>query len=76
MGSNEGKSRRLTVDTPTAAEMIGVSPRTLSNWRLQGNGPPFLKLGTGEATAAVRYRVAALEEWLTGRERRSTSDRG
>ena len=72
-GGNESKQRRLAVDTDEAAEMIGVSPRTLMNWRGSGCGPPFLKLGPGGRTSVVRYRVAALEDYLRRQERRSTS---
>jgi hypothetical protein len=45
--------------------------RTLQKWRLQGNGPEFLKLGH-----AVRYDPADLEQYLESARRRSTSDPG
>jgi hypothetical protein len=35
-----------------------VTTGTLANWRAQGKGPPYQKLG-----AAVRYPLAQLEEW-------------
>ncbi len=57
------------VDTYRAAELIGMSKRTLEKWRSEGNGPPFLKLGR-----RVLYSVADLEEWLRSRRRRSTSE--
>lgn len=34
-----------------AAEILGVKVQTLAEWRLNGRGPPFIKLGR-----AVRYR--------------------
>ena len=76
MTRNGNQQSRITVDTEEAAELLGVSPRTLGNWRGSGYGPPFLKLGSGGRTSAVRYRVAALEEYLRQQERRSTSDPG
>ncbi|HEX9228122.1 MAG TPA: helix-turn-helix domain-containing protein [Arthrobacter sp.] len=53
------------VTTAEAATFLTLSPRTLENWRARqkGEGPPFKKLGT-----AVRYDVAALEQWLKDSE--------
>ncbi len=28
-----------------AARLLGIQPNTLEIWRVQGKGPPFLKLG-------------------------------
>lgn len=52
-----------------ASEILGVSMRTLQKWRLQGNGPRFVKLGH-----AVRYDVKDLEAYIECGRRRSTSD--
>ena len=52
-----------------ASELLGVSMRTLQKWRLQGNGPRFVKLGH-----AVRYDVKDLEAYIESGRRRSTSD--
>ena len=51
----------------TAAEVSqrwggAVSTGTLANWRSQGKGPPYQKLGS-----RVRYPVAQLEEWEAAR---------
>lgn len=54
-----------------AAEHLGVSVRTLQKWRLQGNGPRFVKLGH-----AVRYDSEDLEIYIDASRRRSTSDTG
>lgn len=59
-----------------AAEVLGVSPRTLSGWRSRGGGPRFLKLGSAGRTSPVRYSRAALEKYQSERERLSTSDMG
>lgn len=53
-----------------ASRRLGLSIRTLQKWRLQGNGPPFLKLGH-----AVRYDPTDLDAYLAQARRRSTSDR-
>lgn len=65
----------LMLDERGFAERLGVSPETIRKWRKTGNGPPFVKLGTGR-TAIVRYRLAEIERWLESCARRSTSDNG
>ncbi len=62
-------STPANVDTRRAAELIGMSRRTLEKWRGEGAGPPFLKLGR-----RVLYSVADLEDWIRSRRRRSTSE--
>ncbi len=57
------------VDTRRAAELLGMSRRTLEKWRGEGSGPPFLKLGR-----RVLYSVADLEAWVRSRRRQSTSE--
>lgn len=41
------------------ATRIGVPVGTLANWRCDGRGPRYLKVGRH-----VRYRVEDLEAWL------------
>ena len=53
-----------------AAEYLRLSTSTLNKWRLQGDGPPFLKLGR-----AVVYRLQDLDDWLGQNVRGSTSDK-
>ncbi len=60
-----------TLPEGPAATLIGVSPRTLQKWRVEGGGPVFIKIGR-----SVRYAVEDLEAFLMHRRRRSTSDRG
>ncbi len=43
------------------AELIGVTPGTLLNWRSQGRGPTGYKLGVN---GAVRYRREDVDNWL------------
>jgi hypothetical protein len=45
-----------------AAKIADLSPQTLRNWRLQGRGPAYVKLGR-----AVRYSLNDLISWLEGR---------
>lgn len=52
-----------------AAKILTVKPKTLQAWRVNGGGPPFVKIGR-----CVRYRLKDLEEFMNGSLRRSTSD--
>jgi len=46
------------------AERLGVSVRTLTDWRYRGIGPRFLKVGVH-----IRYRVADVLAWEQTRVR-------
>jgi predicted DNA-binding transcriptional regulator AlpA len=59
------------VRTHEAAEILGISPRTLEKYRVHGAGPTFRKLG-----GRVVYAVADLEAWADRSACRSTSDPG
>lgn len=55
--------------TPDAARYLGVSAKTLNNWRWlgAGRGPSFVRLGR-----SVRYDVRVLDAWMAGRTFDST----
>jgi predicted DNA-binding transcriptional regulator AlpA len=57
------------VDTQTAAQMIGVEPRTLDNWRSAGIGPKFLRI----SAKLIRYDPRDIEAWKDDRRVSSTS---
>lgn len=48
-----------------------IPRKTLQGWRLEGKGPPFVKLG-----ARVYYRRQDLNEFILERLRSSTSETG
>lgn len=54
--------------TKQAAEMLGLSPRTLENWRVRGDGPGFVKVGR-----AVRYSMSDLVLYCSYGHRPHTS---
>jgi len=58
------------LDPHGAAAYLNTSRATLARWRVQGGGPPFIKMG-----GRIRYDVADLDAWLESRRRVSTSDR-
>ena len=48
-----------------------INVRTLANWRSQGNGPPFCKIG-----GAIAYRLSDVEAWEQRNTVSSTSQYG
>ena len=55
------------MNTKDAAKYLGLSHHTLNQWRHQGRGPLFVRLGR-----AIRYRKADLDDYLECSARRST----
>jgi hypothetical protein len=53
-----------------AATFLRISPATLGRWRVQGNGPQFLKFGR-----RVLYSRDDLIAWAHEQSRSSTSER-
>lgn len=49
--------------TQDVAELLGVKPGTVENWRYLGKGPSAIKVG-----GAVRYRSESIQEWINDRE--------
>jgi hypothetical protein len=49
-----------------AAAVLAVSQGTLSRWAANRQGPPFVKLGSGDK-AAVRYPIDLLDEFVAVR---------
>jgi len=59
------------LDQNAAAEYLGLSPRTLERFRVEGRGPHYRKFGR-----RVLYARADLVDWADRQIRRSTSDAG
>jgi len=55
------------------APLLTVTVKTLQAWRVSGNGPRFIKLGSG-LRSPVRYRRSDLLKLLSDCERGSTSE--
>jgi predicted DNA-binding transcriptional regulator AlpA len=60
--SKGGTEMNKVVNDQESAEMLGVAPQTLRNWRSLRKGPPYLKVGR-----AVRYRQEDLIAYLDKR---------
>ena len=57
------------ISPATLAERLGTTERSLSEWRIKGRGPKFIRVGRG-----VRYRPEAVDTWLLAQEYASTSE--
>lgn len=68
---NHAPMKVLLTETQ-AAELLQLTPRALQAWRYQGRGPRFVKI----SARAIRYQLDDLQDWITNRLRRSTSDPG
>lgn len=56
-------SESVLLDAHRAAEILGVAPTQLRDWRYSGTGPAYIKLGH----KTIRYRKADLERFVTTR---------
>jgi hypothetical protein len=54
-----------------AAQILGLSVKTLRRWRFAGRGPAFHKLGS-----CVRYRLDDLAAFIEAGRRQSTAQAG
>lgn len=52
-----------------AAEVLGVSVRTVQRWRVEGKGPVYAKLGK-----RVAYAEESLQDYIEKCSRQSTSE--
>jgi hypothetical protein len=59
--------RLMTPDE--VADLIRITPSQLAQWRYEGNGPTFVKIGR-----AVRYRRDDVMAYVRDRRRSGTSD--
>lgn len=55
--------------TPEAAVYLNVKPATLEQWRWNGRGPRYCKIGR-----SCRYRIADLDAFLSARIFTSTTE--
>jgi hypothetical protein len=61
------------LNTVQAAAYLGRSVSTMRNWRVQGYGPAFVKVGRGKK-APVGYTQEDLDAYIAAQRKRSTSD--
>lgn len=51
---------KLIISPPQLCAHIGVQLQTLSNWRMLGRGPKYIRVGR-----LIRYRMKDVEAWLS-----------
>ncbi|WP_369016235.1 helix-turn-helix transcriptional regulator [Streptomyces hesseae] len=56
------------------ADILGVTPKTLGNWRVLGKGPRWVLLG--KLHGPVRYPASAVTAYMATRDSRSSHDVG
>jgi hypothetical protein len=61
----------ILIPSREAAAFIGVSPGTLENWRVRGEGPAFVK--TPGKTGKVLYEPVQIQKYLAQRRFSSTA---
>lgn len=57
--SRDSADARIVLTNKEAARKLGISHRTLEDWRLTNRGPRFVKLGR-----LVRYRLNDLLDFM------------
>ena len=62
------KAKKL-VDEKTLGETLGLSERTLQDWRVRGCGPPYYQFGR-----SIRYCLEEVYEWMRQYRHTSTWD--
>jgi hypothetical protein len=53
---------KLPYTTDEAARVLGLSPKTLANWRARKKGPKYVHVSSKNST--VLYRYDDLLEWV------------
>jgi hypothetical protein len=56
----------VALDERAAAGMLGLSPYTLSSWRRDAEGPPYVKVRPGR-NGRIVYLLPDLKSWLQAR---------
>lgn len=58
----------MALSSEEAARALGVSPKTLANWRCAGRGPAYVHIGDSPHSP-VLYLIEDLRSWLRSRRR-------
>lgn len=57
------------ISPATLSERLGTTERNLSEWRIKGRGPKYIRVGR-----SVRYIPEHVDSWLLAHEHLSTSE--
>lgn len=53
----------------SVARLLSLSPRTLRNWRVTGDGPRYIRI----SSRCIRYRPEDVEAWANARALSNTA---
>lgn len=56
------------LNTKQLAQRLGLHFHTLEKWRVEGKGPPFIRIGR-----TIKYRWWEVEKWMNERQFKNTS---
>ncbi len=65
--------QNLYLTSAEAAQLLKLSNRTLERMRVTGDGPPFMKAGSGKRSR-VLYKQSDIIGWLESNIYQSTSE--
>lgn len=65
-------STSVFLNTEATAKYLGISPKTLTRWRVEGRGPSFRRFG-GDIRGRVLYHRDDLDTWAEMQRRISTA---
>lgn len=65
INKNSIYKKKIVLNTLQTSELLGVSSGTLENWRKQGIGPQYVRLGGEGRKPRIMYPKTAIAEWLT-----------
>ncbi|MCY4753579.1 hypothetical protein [Pelomonas aquatica] len=65
-------SDELALTPPQTGAVLQTTTDQLANWRVTGEGPPFVKMGSGPK-AQVRYPLGGVRKWRDERTFTNTS---
>jgi len=65
-------SDELLLTPPQTGAVLQAATDQLANWRVTGEGPPFVKMGSGPK-AQVRYPLGGVRKWRAERTFSNTS---
>lgn len=60
------------IDSKEAAFVLGISSRTLANWRCKGRGPAYIRLG--KKRSPVMYRLSDVQDWIVEHQVKASGD--
>jgi Helix-turn-helix domain len=62
------------IEPAVAADILGVTVKTLANWRWKGEGPEYVRYGGPGKGGSIRYFPSVVLAYRNARRRRSTSE--